>query len=118
DGSHPKWAQYEASGPHFRDGGPIRLGLASRLPRLVSDTIEKAVLSAEREYRGITRGEGVMADVREQITARRGTGAPRTVFSVLAGLDEDLRSGQGKAFLPLPTGFQATDHTLAGGVRA
>ena len=59
-----------------------------------------------------------MANVREQISARRGSGAPRTVFSVLAGLDEDLRSGQGKTFLPISTGFQALDHTLGGGVRA
>jgi replicative DNA helicase len=61
-----------------------------------------------------------MAELRsDQSTAlRRSSGAPRTVFSVLAGLDEDLRSGQGKAFMPIPTGFRALDHTLGGGIRA
>ena len=60
-----------------------------------------------------------MADVKsESVLTRRSSGAPRTVFSVLAGLDEDLRSGEGKAFMPIATGFQALDHTLGGGVRA
>src|SRR5919106_600366 len=54
----------------------------------------------------------------QSVIARRGSGAPRTVFTVLAGLDEDLRTGQGKSFLPIPTGFQALDHSLGGGVRA
>ena len=54
----------------------------------------------------------------QSVIARRGSGAPRTVFSVLAGLDEDLRTGQGKAFMPIPTGFQALDHSLGGGVRS
>lgn len=49
---------------------------------------------------------------------RRSSTAPKTVFSVLAGLDEELRSGEGKTFVPIPTGFQALDHTLGGGVRA
>ena len=49
---------------------------------------------------------------------RRTSTAPKTVFSVLAGLDEELRSGEGKTFVPIPTGFQALDHTLGGGVRA
>jgi replicative DNA helicase len=60
-----------------------------------------------------------MAELRsDQRLARRTTGAPRTAFSVLTGLDEDLRSGQGKNFIPIPTGFQALDHVLGGGVRA
>jgi replicative DNA helicase len=50
--------------------------------------------------------------------ARRTAGTPRSVFSVLTGLDEDLKSGQGKTFVPVPTGFQALDHVLGGGVRA
>jgi replicative DNA helicase len=60
-----------------------------------------------------------MAELRsdQQTAIRRATGAPRTVFSVLAGLDEELRSGQGKTFMPIPTGFQALDHTLGGGIR-
>jgi replicative DNA helicase len=61
-----------------------------------------------------------MAEVQTEQSkiARRGSVAPRSVFSVLSGLDEDLRTGQGKAFMPIPTGFQALDHTLGGGIRA
>ena len=61
-----------------------------------------------------------MADTKMDQAAqiRRSSTAPKTVFSVLAGLDEELRSGEGKTFVPIPTGFQALDHTLGGGVRA
>jgi len=61
-----------------------------------------------------------MAELRsdQRPVSRRTAGAPRTVFSVLTGLDEDLRGGQGKGFVPVPTGFQALDHVLGGGVRA
>jgi replicative DNA helicase len=51
-------------------------------------------------------------------STRRTSGAPRTVFSVLTGLDEDLHTGQGKTFLPIPIGFQALDHVLGGGIRS
>jgi replicative DNA helicase len=61
-----------------------------------------------------------MAEIKsdQRSAFRRTAGAPRTVFSVLTGLDEDLRSGQGKGFVPIPTGFQALDHVLGGGIRA
>jgi replicative DNA helicase len=61
-----------------------------------------------------------MAEIKTDQAAaiRRASTAPKTVFSVLTGLDEELRSGEGKTFVPIPTGFQALDHTLGGGVRA
>lgn len=61
-----------------------------------------------------------MAEMKSEQRAalRKSSGAPRSVFSVLTGLDEDLRSGEGKTFLPVPTGFQALDHVLGGGIRA
>ena len=49
---------------------------------------------------------------------RRGSGAPRTVFNVLSGLDQELRAGEGKTFVPTPTGLGQLDHVLGGGVRA
>ena len=58
------------------------------------------------------------ASSNQKTASRRSSGAPRTVFSVLTGLDEDLRSGQGKTFVPIPTGFQALDHVLGGGIRS
>lgn len=61
-----------------------------------------------------------MAEMKAQTRAavRRTSGVPRTVFSVLTGLDEELRTGEGKNFLPIPTGFQALDHVLGGGIKA
>jgi replicative DNA helicase len=40
------------------------------------------------------------------------------VFSVLSGLEDELHTGQGKTFLPTPTGLSQLDHVLGGGVRA
>src|ERR1051326_291966 len=61
-----------------------------------------------------------MADLRadQRPISRRTSGAPRTVFNVLTGLDEDLRTGQGKTFVPIPSGLSQLDHVLGGGIRA
>jgi replicative DNA helicase len=61
-----------------------------------------------------------MAELRtdQKPGSRRGSGAPRTVFSVLSGLEDELQAGQGKTFVPVPSGLGQLDHVLGGGIRA
>lgn len=43
---------------------------------------------------------------------------PRSVAGVLSELGRVLENGAGKAFLPIPTGFEPLDHVLGGGLHA
>lgn len=43
--------------------------------------------------------------------------APRTVGRIMSDLDADLKSGQAKDFVPIPTDFEPLDSVLGGGLK-
>jgi replicative DNA helicase len=58
-------------------------------------------------------GERVMAELRRQVNRVE----PRTVAGILSNLDAEIRSGEAKELVPIPTEFQPLDRVLAGGLR-